>query len=198
VGSSQDLFDLIFLFGGKGNPRRGLQDAIPDQTQLVLDLCVGTASSSILLACEHAGNQIVGIDISDAMLSVAERKIARKKITNLRVQNMSAMEMQFADESFDAVMVSFELHEFDQQARGKVFREVSRVLKVGGRFCVVDFARQDNPRNRAFLKVWTMIEPPGFRGFLDLDWRMDLTSHGLCYEREIEFSFSNLFLLRKH
>ena len=48
--------------------------------------------------------------------------------------------MQIADNSFDVVMVSFALHEFEQDVREKVFKEVSRVLKPGGKFCIVDFA----------------------------------------------------------
>jgi ubiquinone/menaquinone biosynthesis C-methylase UbiE len=192
-----DLFDLIFLFGGKGNPRRGLLDVISNAYPHILDVCVGTAASSLLVAGQHAGNQLVGIDISDEMLAIARGKIARKKLTNLEVQKMSATEMQFTDNSFDAVMVSFALHEFEQELRKKVFWEVARVLKPGGIFCVIDFARQGSLLNQVFLKGWTLIEPPCFADFLNLDWRVDLKTLGLDFESEREFSFSKLYVLHK-
>lgn len=192
-----DLFDLIFLLGRKGNPRFGLLEVIDNTPQDVLDVCVGTAASSLLIATHHDQNRIVGIDISDEMLSVAQKKINQQKLTNLEVTNMSAEALQFADNSFDLVMVSFALHEFEKGLRERVFQEVSRVLKPAGRFCVIDFARQENVLNRAFIKIWTVIEPPCFTEFLAMDWRIQLASYGLCFESEKEFSFSKLYVLRK-
>jgi ubiquinone/menaquinone biosynthesis C-methylase UbiE len=192
-----DLFDLIFLLGGKGNPRLGLLDAISNTPQRILDVCVGTATSSILVASHNAKNHILGIDVSDEMLAVARRKIAQKELANLEVQNMSATAMQFPDNSFDVVMVSFALHEFETELREKVFLEVSRVLKPGGMFCVVDFARQSRRLNRVFMKAWAIIEPPCFAYFLSMDWRVYLKPYGFCFEGERAFSFSKLYILRK-
>jgi demethylmenaquinone methyltransferase/2-methoxy-6-polyprenyl-1,4-benzoquinol methylase len=192
-----DLFDLIFLLADKGNPRFGLLDVISDTPQRILDVCVGTAASSIVVANRFKQSQILGIDISDGMLSIARKKIAQKNLTNLDVSNMSADAMQFADNSFDIVMVSFALHEFEQDLRGKVFKEVSRVLKQGGKFCVIDFARQENRPNQVFMKIWTLIEPSGFSAFLDIDWQRQLNNYGLHFESEKEFSFSKLYVLRK-
>lgn len=192
-----DVFDLIFLLADKGNPRSGLLDVISDTPQTILDLCVGTAASSIVVAAHHTQNQVLGIDISDAMLTVAREKIARKNLVNLEVQKMPADALQLADNHFDVVMVSFALHEFEQDLRERIFKEVSRVLKLGGKFCMIDFARQDNPANARFMKIWTMIEPPCFPAFLELDWRTHLNQYGLSFESEKEFSFSKLYVLRK-
>jgi demethylmenaquinone methyltransferase/2-methoxy-6-polyprenyl-1,4-benzoquinol methylase len=192
-----DLFDLIFLLADKGNPRSGLLDVISDTPQRILDVCVGTAASSIVVADRFKQSQILGIDISDGMLSIARKKIAQKNLTNLDVSNMSADAMQFADNSFDIVMVSFALHEFEQDLREKVFKEVSRVLKSGGKFCVIDFARQENRQNQVFMKIWTLIEPSCFSAFLDIDWQRQINNYGLRFESEKEFSFSKLYVLRK-
>jgi len=192
-----DLFDLIFLFGGKGSPRFGLLEVIPNTSVTILDVCVGTAASSLVVASRNTENHILGIDISDDMLAMARRKMARKKLTNLEVRNMSATAMQFPDNSFDVVMVSFALHELEKEQREKVFQEISRVLKAGGTFCVVDFARQRNRRNRAFLRVWTLLEPSCFSEFLGIDWSVHLKVYGLSLESDREFSFSKVWRLRK-
>ncbi len=192
-----DLFDLIFHLGNKGNPRLGLVEVISNTSQRVLDVCVGTAASSILVASHNPQNHILGIDISTEMLAVARRKIAQKKLTNLEVQIMSATAMQFADNSFDVVMVSFALHEFEKELREKVFQEVARVLKPGGTFCLIDFARQESQLNRVFIKVWSIFEPSCFVDFLGIDWRVRLKAYGLDFESEKEFSFSKLYLFLK-
>lgn len=192
-----DIFDVIFLLGRKGNPRLGLLDIIPNTPLRVLDVCVGTAASALVVAGRNDKNHIQGIDVSEAMLSAARRKIAQSNHTNLEVINMSATEMDYADASFDVVMVSFALHEFEPGLRDKVFQEVGRVLKPGGIFCVIDFARQDSLLNQMFLKLWALVEPSSFAHFLDLDWRTYLTPYGLRFEGEHEYSFSKLYLWRK-
>lgn len=192
-----DLFDLVFLLGNKGNPRMGLLEAISNTSQRILEICVGTAASSLLVAVHNPSNQIVGIDISDGMLAVARRKIAHQKLTNLEVHNMSADALRFADGSFDVVMVSFALHELEQELREKVFQEVARVLKPGGTFCIIDFVRQGSRRSRVFIKVLTRIESPCFAAFLETNWREHLNAYGFNFESEKEFSFSKLYILRK-
>jgi ubiquinone/menaquinone biosynthesis C-methylase UbiE len=197
LASLYDLFDLIFLLGNRGNPRRGLLDSFGDTPQRILDVCVGTAASSLLVASHNPQNQVLGIDISDQMLAVARRKIAKQKLANIELMNMSATALRLEDDSFDGVMISFALHEFDRETREKVLREAARVLRPGGRFCVVDFARQDGIRNRVFMKAWAIIEPPCFAEFLSMDWRADSTGFGLRLESEKEFSFSKVYVLRK-
>jgi ubiquinone/menaquinone biosynthesis C-methylase UbiE len=192
-----DLFELIFPFGGKGNPRRGLLEVIPNEPIQVLDICVGTAASSLAVAAENTRVRIVGIDISDGMLAIAARKIRHRRLANVCVRKMSATEMDFADRTFDVAMVSFALHEFESDQREQVLCEASRVLKPNGLFCVVDFARQDNRLNRVFLAGWARLEPHCFADFLRLDWLSEPDLYGFALERVIEFSFSNLYLLRR-
>ncbi len=192
-----DIFELIFLLGRKGNPRLGLLDAIGNAPLHVLDVGVGTAASAILVAGHNTQNHVVGIDTSAAMLAAARRRITQRGLTNLEVFNMSAADMRYADESFDVVMASFALHEFEPPLREKTFQEISRVLKPGGIFYVIDFAPQDDRATRIFLKLWALVEPPCFAGFLAMDWHRHLTAYGLRLEDEREYSFSKLYLLRK-
>ncbi len=192
-----DLFDLIFLLGGKGNPRSGLLAVIGNEPLRVLDVCVGTASSAMLVASHNDKNRVIGIDISPDMLAVARKKIAAKNLPNLEVRRMSADEMSFEDGSFDVAMVSFALHEMEDDLRGRVFQEMARVLKTGGLLCVLDFARQDGLRNKWFMPVWTMLEPACFRSFLAFDWKTGLARYNFQLQTVKEYSFSNLYVMRK-
>jgi len=192
-----DLFDLIFLLGGKGNPRSGLLAAISNGPLRILDVCVGTASSALLVASRNDKNQVIGIDISADMLAVARKKIAARNLPNLDVRSMSADKMSFESGSFDVVMVSFALHELEDELRDHVFEEISRVLKANGLFCVLDFARQDGLLNGLFMKAWTILEPACFRPFLALDWKTELTRYNFQLQTVKEYSFSNLYVMRK-
>lgn len=192
-----DIFDRIFLLGGKGNPREGLVEEIENPASNILDVCVGTAASSIVIASHFAQSRIIGIDISDAMLSVARKKIAENQLKNVELKNSPADDLPFADGSFDLVMVSFALHEFEYSGRKNIFNEAARVLRPGGKFCVIDFARQNNTSNRIFMKLWTLIEPSCFSGFLNMDWQKGLEVFDLHYLREKEYSLSKLYVLQK-
>jgi 2-polyprenyl-3-methyl-5-hydroxy-6-metoxy-1,4-benzoquinol methylase len=77
-----------------------------------------------LLRClaEHAG-EVCGIDVNEAMV---------QRLRDPRILAMSATELGFDPESFDKVCAFEVLEHIDDL--GKVFREVHRVLKVGGAF----------------------------------------------------------------
>ncbi len=192
-----DLFDLIFLLGGKGNPRSGLLAAIDNEPLLVLDVCVGTASSAMLVVGHNDKNQVIGFDVSPDMLAVARGKIAARSLPNLEVRRMSADAMSFEDGSFDVAMVSFALHEMEDDLRSRVFKEIARVLKIGGLLCVLDFARQAGLRNKWFMPVWTVLEPACFRSFLALDWKTGWARYNLQLHTVEEYSFSNLYVMCK-
>ncbi len=56
LSKSYDAMELIFFFGGRGNPRKGFLKIIPNESLEILDLCTGTALSSILLASQNDKN----------------------------------------------------------------------------------------------------------------------------------------------
>jgi len=56
-----------------------------------------------------------------------------------------AEKMPFADNQFDIVHTSVALHEMKPQQLRKIIQEVYRVLKLGGRFTLVDFHTPTNP-----------------------------------------------------
>jgi demethylmenaquinone methyltransferase/2-methoxy-6-polyprenyl-1,4-benzoquinol methylase len=126
-------------------PIRGLRGKVASRVELrpgsrLLDLATGTGSQAFAFA-EQAG-EVVGIDLSEAMLRVARRK---NRFSNVSFLRADATELPFADESFDAACVSFALHEMPASIRDRVVREMARVTKVRGVAVVVDYAL---PRNR--------------------------------------------------
>lgn len=67
----------------------------------ILDVGTGTGFLAIILA--ELGHEVVGVDLSDKMLSVAREK-AKKKFLSVEFLLGDAEELNFADKEFDAVV----------------------------------------------------------------------------------------------
>ena len=95
-----------------------------------------------LKACPEG--RLTALEISPEMIAMATKNAAGYGFSS-RVQYAegNALEMPFADDSFDAVFSNGSLHEWEDPAR--VFGQIARVLKPGGRFCVADMRRDVNP-----------------------------------------------------
>lgn len=122
--------------------------------QKVLELGFGTGNSIMHLA-EQVGNNghVSGLDVSDGMRRVAQKKVDSTGFSHrveLRVGD--AVAVPWDNESFDAVFCSFTLELFSDEDIRKVLKEVCRVLKSDGRFCVVGMASVRPTENESFLE----------------------------------------------
>jgi ubiquinone/menaquinone biosynthesis C-methylase UbiE len=99
----------------------------------ILELAAGTGVLTQLLARNlPPGATITATDLSQPMLDIARTKSGT---TNVVWQQADAMKLPFMDDSFDLVVCQFGVMFFpDKQAS---FREVSRVLRPGGRYMFV-------------------------------------------------------------
>ncbi|GAB3802393.1 demethylmenaquinone methyltransferase [Virgibacillus kimchii] len=97
-----------------------------------LDVCSGTGDWSISLA-EAAGadGDVIGLDFSKNMLSVAEQKKQEMNLTQLEFMHGNAMELPFEDEVFDYVTIGFGLRNVPDYRT--VLEEMYRVTKPGGK-----------------------------------------------------------------
>tara|TARA_Y100000588_G_C14228968_1_gene914391 strand:+ start:353 stop:1114 length:762 start_codon:yes stop_codon:yes gene_type:complete len=104
----------------------------PDDA-VVLDLGCGAGRTSIALA--ELGMRVVGIDISELMIQVAQDQATRAQV-EVEHLVMDSRHLDFADDSFNIVLYSYNGLELVPGMAGKraVIQEVYRVLKPGGRF----------------------------------------------------------------
>lgn len=107
------------------------------QGDRVLDLACGTGLNFPHLR-ELVGErgQVVGADLTPAMLDIARKMINRKGWTNVKVYEADAANLPFPDASFDKVIISFALHIIPEYI--KTIEEVRRVLVPGGRFVALE------------------------------------------------------------
>ena len=102
----------------------------------ILDIATGTGDLAIALAKTKA-ERIVGLDLSEGMLSVGRQKISREKLAQqIEMVNGDSENMVFDDNSFDAVTVAFGIRNFDNLNQG--LKEILRVLKPSGIFVILE------------------------------------------------------------
>lgn len=91
-----------------------------------LDIACGTGNHFQTIAA--TGRRVLGVDISTDQLRVARRRARTLVVAD-------AIQLPFADRSFDTVTSTFLHTDIDDMA--PVFREVERALRPGGRFIYI-------------------------------------------------------------
>jgi len=109
----------------------------------VLEVATGTG----LIACHIAGGvrHVTATDFSESMINVAKKKHAPVNV-NFRVEDATAL--SFADNSFDAVIISNALHIMPDPARA--LSEIRRVLKPGGLLIAPTFSQPRTEKSGGF------------------------------------------------
>ena len=112
-------------------------------TDIVLDVCCGTGDMVRIFA-DHdpAPRMVLGIDFSGGMLARGRYSGGH---TSIQLARADGLRLPLADRSIDVVSCAFGVRNFQDLSSG--LREMYRVLGVGGRLVLLEFAL---PENRLF------------------------------------------------
>ncbi|TAK95744.1 MAG: class I SAM-dependent methyltransferase [Verrucomicrobia bacterium] len=154
--------------------RRVAELAAPQPGANVLDVCCGTGDIAFTLTAR--GAQVTGVDFSEPMLEVARgrgQKPATATSTTADLRPLSsdfcpptspafcrgdALQLAFADASFDAVTIGYGLRNLASWQRG--LEEMSRVTKPGGRLVVLEFGKPANALWRGVYFAYLRLAVP--------------------------------------
>jgi len=115
---------------------------------LALELGPGPGYLGLEWLKNTTGTTLIGLDISEDMISVAERNADEYGLSDRADYVQSSGErMPFKEETFDAVFTNGSLHEWSEPE--KTFDEIWRVLKKSGRVFISDLRR-----DMLFLIKW--------------------------------------------
>ncbi|NMM48619.1 bifunctional demethylmenaquinone methyltransferase/2-methoxy-6-polyprenyl-1,4-benzoquinol methylase UbiE [Marinigracilibium pacificum] len=110
--------------------------------EVILDIATGTGDFAIEAANGLPAKEIIGVDISEGMLSVGRDKLKEKKLDKLITMELGDSEnLRFEDNKFDAVIVAFGVRNFENLEAG--LSEMYRVLKPGGRLSIIEFSQPE-------------------------------------------------------
>ena len=132
------LNHLLSLNIDKGWRKKAVRQLDTGNVRKMLDVACGTGDFAIR-ACQYGIPEIHGIDISDNMLAVGDKKIAALGMQDqIRLQQGDSENICFEDDTFDAVAVAFGVRNFERLDEG--LKEMHRVLKKNGKVIILEFA----------------------------------------------------------
>ena len=137
------LYDPMVSLMGFG---RAVQELISqanlERSQSVLDVGCGTGTLIIMLKRQYSAVNVTGLDPDSKALRRACKKAGRAGVS-VQLDHGFADELPYDERSFDRVFSSFMFHHLDEDERERTSREVSRVLKPGGSFHLLDFVSDE-------------------------------------------------------
>ena len=133
---------------------RRIKKAIVDiESPLLLDVACGTADSTVALAQINDNVRVDGIDISEGMLEIGEEKVAKLGLeTRIRFTKCCAENIDYQDNTFDAVMVAFGVRNFSNREKG--LKEILRVLKPNGTLLILELSEPQSVIVRWFYNLY--------------------------------------------
>lgn len=143
ISPGYDKLNRVISFGTDVAWRKKVVALVNERkAKNILDIATGTGDLAIMLA-EIPHSKIIGLDISAGMLDIGRQKIIAKTLNNqITMQLGDSENMTFADQTFDAVTVSFGIRNFENLEQG--LSEILRVLRPGGQFVILETSVPDN------------------------------------------------------
>lgn len=136
-------YDFLNHFLSLGIDRVWRKKAIrllkPLQPETILDVATGTGDFAIQ-ALQVNPRKVTGVDISEGMLKIGRDKLEKLKLSDrIELLKGDSENLQFPDNSFDAVTVGFGVRNFEDLEKG--LAEIHRVMNPGALLVILEFSR---------------------------------------------------------
>jgi len=120
--------------------KQAINELKKDQPQLILDVATGTGDFAFEALSILKPKKIIGVDISQGMLDIAQQKITKRKLSaQFEVKLGDSEKLPFDNNQFDAVTVAYGVRNFENLEVG--LADMQRVLKPGGKAVILEFSK---------------------------------------------------------
>lgn len=136
----------------------------------VLD--VATGPGYIAEAFAGAAREVIGIDLTGAMLSIATERTKQRGISNVSFRTGDAQNILFENGAFDVIVCRLALHHIKEPLQ--VVHEMARVARLGGTVLVEDIYASEHSDRAAFQDRWEILRDPSHVRTLPLSELMQL------------------------
>jgi len=142
----------------------GLQKLSVKEGEKVLEIGFGTGHC-ILALSQSVGNsgKVYGIDISEGMCDIARLRVREAGFSErVELKCGDAAKFPFEANFFDVIFMSFTLELFDTPEISIVLQECRRVLRSGGRICIVAMSKKGKAGVMTKLYEWSHKKFPNY------------------------------------
>jgi ubiquinone/menaquinone biosynthesis C-methylase UbiE len=130
IGQFADTFPGIHM-GGLEATHKLIDMCDVDESKHILDVGCGAGHTACMIAQQY-GAHVVGIDISEVMVSKAKKKAQRMGLADMvEFRNADAYQLPFDNDHFDVVLIESVLTPLPGD-KGQALQEMIRVLRPGG------------------------------------------------------------------
>lgn len=120
--------------------KQAINELINDKPQIILDVATGTGDFAFEALEKLKPEKIIGVDISQGMLNIADEKILKRgKSDVFEVKLGDSEKLLFDDDYFDAVTVAYGVRNFENIEKG--IADMLRVLKPNGKAVILEFSK---------------------------------------------------------
>jgi 2-polyprenyl-3-methyl-5-hydroxy-6-metoxy-1,4-benzoquinol methylase len=136
--------------------RRLVAAAHLDGSERVLDIATGPGY--IAEAFAGGAREVVGVDLTEAMLAIARERTGERGVANVSFRAADAQNLPFDNGAFDVVVCRLALHHLLKPL--SVVREMARVCRSGGAVLVEDIFASEHPERAAYQDRWEILRDP--------------------------------------
>ncbi|MAO48379.1 MAG: bifunctional demethylmenaquinone methyltransferase/2-methoxy-6-polyprenyl-1,4-benzoquinol methylase UbiE [Aequorivita sp.] len=138
ISENYDGLNRVISLGSDVKWRKKVIKMVAEtRPKTILDIATGTGDLAIQFAEKTSAEKIVGLDLSEGMLSVARKKVSGKNISEkIEFVQADSEALPFDDNTFDVITVSFGIRNFENLEKG--LSDIYRVLKKGGIFVILE------------------------------------------------------------
>src|SRR5690242_2224658 len=166
IAHRYDLLNSVLSFNQhKAWRRKAVRLAKVQPGDTALDVCSGTGDFAIDLArTVGATGYVVGSDFCEPMLAKGRDKTVRATGGHIDLMVADALHLPYNSCSFDCATVGFGIRNVSDVSAA--FKEMTRVVRPGGRVVCLEFNRPKSPLIRAISDFYELRVLPRIGGML--------------------------------
>jgi len=141
---------------------------------------IGSGNGRHLIPCAKHCKKVIGLDVSDELLKIVQKKVDENKLNNVELIQSDAVRIPLKNDSVDAILFIATLHNIaERRRRINALEEINRILKPDGKAIISVWSRwQDKFRQHFVNRCFKRYERKEF-GDIKLHWRQ----HGLTWSK---------------
>ena len=152
----------------KGWRKKAIRQLLPFQPKAILDIATGTGDFAILSAKELRPQRMIGIDISEGMMKIGQKKVEAEGLQHIvSFKKDDCTHLSFDDNSFDAVTAAFGIRNFQNLDQG--LSEMYRVLRPNGHLSIVELTTPVSFPMKQLFKLYSHTILPVYGKLISKD-----------------------------